>query len=201
MKNINNIVKRGNKMPFADRNKQLEYSKNYRKTHPDLRHRNQKVYLREYRQRLEVKERMKKYKEQKICPKCKTLSDGETFYCSKCRKEKNLISTLYRERHRKDYNEKQRGYLRKYRRRDKLIVLIHYSGNPPKCQCCGENHIEFLTIDHINNDGAKDRKKGLMGHVFYKWLIKNGFPEGYRILCYNCNCSLGHLGYCPHKST
>ena len=186
-------------MPYKDPNKRLEYAKEYRKTHPDLRHRNQKVYLKEYRQRPEVKELMKKYKEQKICPKCKNPTDGKTIYCSECRKEKNLIHNRVLEKYKEEYNKKQREYQRKYRKRDKLKLFIHYSGNPPRCQCCGEQHIEFLTIDHINNDGVKDRKKGLIGHNLYDWLIKNNYPEGYRILCYNCNCSLGHHGYCPHN--
>jgi len=91
-----------------------------------------------------------------------------------------------------------RVYTRKYRKRDKRLVFTHYGGDPPKCTCCGETHMEFLTIDHINGGGSKDRKKGLIGHDFYAWLIRNGYPEGYRVLCMNCNFSLGHWGYCPH---
>lgn len=98
---------------------------------------------------------------------------------------------------RKKHNKRAKQLSLKYR----LEVLIHYGGNPPKCACCGETRYEFLTIDHINNDGAKDRKKFVNNYAFYRWLIKNNFPEGYRILCYNCNCSLGHYGYCPHKTT
>lgn len=30
------------------------------------------------------------------------------------------------------------------------------------------------------------------------WLIHNRFPEGFRVLCFNCNNSLGMHGYCPH---
>jgi hypothetical protein len=32
----------------------------------------------------------------------------------------------------------------------------------------------------------------------YAYLIRNNFPEGYRVLCHNCNQSLGYFGYCPH---
>ena len=102
------------------------------------------------------------------------------------------------------------GYQRKYRethdrtdesvkraRGGKLELVKAYGG---KCVCCGESRIEFLTIDHVEGGGRKQRKeKKLHGTQFYHWLRARGFPkEGYRLLCYNCNCSRGHLGYCPH---
>ena len=83
-------------------------------------------------------------------------------------------------------------------RRIKIQVLVHYGGNPPKCACCGENYIEFLSIDHINNDGADQRKKRTSASLYY-WLIKNNYPKGVQVLCFNCNCAKGFFGYCPHQ--
>lgn len=75
-----------------------------------------------------------------------------------------------------------------------------YGGNPPSCACCGETRLEFLTVDHIDGGGGKHKKEiNKTGDGFYNWLITNHFPSGYRVLCYNCNLSLGHLGYCPHE--
>lgn len=84
----------------------------------------------------------------------------------------------------------------------KLFILRHYSGNPPQCQCCGEFHIQFLAIDHVNNDGASHRREiGLKGGTsFYSWLIKNKLPDGFRVLCHNCNMAYGIWGVCPHQS-
>jgi hypothetical protein len=78
----------------------------------------------------------------------------------------------------------------------RLEVLCYYSGNPPKCQCCGENHLEFLSIDHVNNDGNVQRKivKGNM----LAWLKRHNFPKGYQVLCHNCNMAKGFYGQCPH---
>lgn len=87
---------------------------------------------------------------------------------------------------------------KRYKMKNKLIVLTHYGGNPPKCACCGETHIEFLTIDHINGGGCKHRKQIGTNNI-NRWLIKNNFPEGYRVLCMNCNTSRGFYGYCPHQ--
>jgi hypothetical protein len=74
--------------------------------------------------------------------------------------------------------------------------LEHYGD---KCNCCGERRKEFLTIDHIRGDGAKHRRE-IGNDAIYRWLIKKEFPKGrFRILCYNCNCSRGKYGYCPHE--
>lgn len=87
----------------------------------------------------------------------------------------------------------------KERRKLRAMVITHYGG---MCECCGEQRHEFLAIDHISGGGNQHRKeignKG--GHSFYRHLKKNNFPEGYRVLCHNCNHSLGSYGYCPHKT-
>lgn len=85
----------------------------------------------------------------------------------------------------------------------RLEVLTHYGGNPPKCVCCGEPIIEFLTVDHINGGGEKHRKqirsKNGKKTNFYRWLIDNNFPEGYQVMCSNCNMAKGRSKtvHCP----
>lgn len=108
----------------------------------------------------------------------------------------------HQKRWRKDNKEKCREYNKEYRKKIRLVVFTHYGGDPPKCACCGESHMEFLTIDHKDGKGIKYGKgrKFRTNTEFFVWLIKNNFPEkNLRILCYNCNCSIGHYGYCPHK--
>jgi hypothetical protein len=69
-----------------------------------------------------------------------------------------------------------------------------------KCACCGETTEAFLSIDHINNDGAEHRRT-VNRRNFYKWLEENGFPPGYQVLCMNCNFGKARNGgVCPHKS-
>ena len=51
----------------------------------------------------------------------------------------------------------------------------------------------------ITNGGTKHRKVLGGGTAFFKWLRDNNYPKEYRILCMNCNFSIGHFGYCPHK--
>ena len=79
-----------------------------------------------------------------------------------------------------------------------MACLIHYGGDPPKCACCGEMEAQFLAVDHLNGGGSKHRKtiKGTL----HRWLIRNGFPSGFQILCHNCNLAKSHYGKCPHKA-
>ncbi len=73
-------------------------------------------------------------------------------------------------------------------------VLSAYGG---KCACCGETEAAFLAVDHIFGGGGKHRKS-VHGHI-YPWLVRNGYPAGFRLLCHNCNCARGYYGYCPHE--
>ena len=80
----------------------------------------------------------------------------------------------------------------------KKVVFDHY-GNV--CSCCGETQSRFLTIDHMDDDGAEHRKDVSAGLVLFKWLINNNFPKNFRILCFNCNAGRFHNGgKCPHEA-
>lgn len=102
----------------------------------------------------------------------------------KCKRKLKLLKNAIRNRH--------------YRWNLRLEVIKAYGS---KCQCCGETNYEFLTIDHVDKiTSLNDRKLG-RGHKLYMHLKRKGWPkEGYRLLCYNCNCSIGNFGYCPHKN-
>jgi len=71
------------------------------------------------------------------------------------------------------------------------------------CACCGEHQYEFLALDHINGGGRKHRKamsgrSGTSAYSYWRWFKKNGYPQGYRVLCHNCNQAIGSWGCCPH---
>ncbi len=87
---------------------------------------------------------------------------------------------------------------RKNRFELKLETFKAYGG--PTCSCCGESRVEFLSMDHINGVGAVERYTShRKGEGLYRWLKKNGWPAGFRVLCMNCNFAYGHAGYCPHE--
>lgn len=93
------------------------------------------------------------------------------------------------------YRSQQRSYRNAKRAELKAAVLAHYGG---ACACCGEREPMFLTIDHINDDGAEQRKRlGLIDT--WKWVHNNNYPAGYQMLCYNCNAGrYRNGGVCPH---
>lgn len=99
----------------------------------------------------------------------------------------------------KAWRLKNPTWMRDRLRKIRTEVLIHYGGNPPKCKCCEENTKEFLSIDHINNDG-KEHRKTVKASYLAPWIKKNNFPSGFQVLCYNCNLAKGFLGYCPHQN-
>jgi hypothetical protein len=65
----------------------------------------------------------------------------------------------------------------------RIEALWHYGRG--KCAKCGDTTDEFLQIDHINGGGTEHRKQ--IGSGIYRWLRKNQWPEGFRVLCANCN--------------
>ena len=69
------------------------------------------------------------------------------------------------------------------------------------CACCGEDEKTFLTLDHINGDGAEDqrKRKAAPGYGLFLSLKKDGWPSGYQVLCYNCNCAKRTGDECPHR--
>jgi len=119
--------------------------------------------------------------------------DSKLCYCKECKNKYsrkaykeggNLTSKKY-------YNENQSEivkYQRNLRKVNKEKIIKHYSNNTMECKYCGNSDIRVLSIDHIDGNGCKHRREYNIGSgsPFYKWLIKNNYPEGYQVLCMNC---------------
>ena len=110
---------------------------------------------------------------------------------------------VFRDKRKDQKTEYERRHTSDYHARIKVEVLAEYGWC---CTICGESHVECLTIDHSKNDGAEFRKlmkqpRYFAGIRFYKWLKAQGFPQdlGLRVLCFNCNCSIGAYGYSPYE--
>lgn len=95
-----------------------------------------------------------------------------------------VASIRYREEKRTRINTRSRMRMDRLRRE----TILAYGG---KCAICGEVITEFLCLDHINGDGAEDRRNGLIGSRLYAYLREQDWPKGrLRVLCYNCNFGL-----------
>jgi len=113
--------------------------------------------------------------------------------CAHCREIQAAAQARYRQR-----RPSSADYQREYHHRRRREALDAYGG---RCACCDEGHWQFLTFDHIEGGGAKHRLTiKTRGNGFVSWLHANGFPPEIRVLCYNCNSSLGYHGECPHSA-
>ena len=89
----------------------------------------------------------------------------------------------------------------------KLQVYYHYCDGEIKCQCCGETEYDFMTLDHINNDGCKRRKESKESnpvvYILEHYRKYKKYPEDFQVLCMNCNHSKGkkkNNGKCIHHA-
>lgn len=142
----------------------------------------------------------------KLCSACDFSLPITSFYVAN--KKKNYISAVCKGCHKrraKDWQaantERKKAIANSYNANLKLVVLSHYSAGTPTCKCCNEREIKFLAIDHINGGGFEHRKtinvRG--GSQFYQWLKNNNYPQGFQVLCHNCNMAKGLYGKCPHE--
>jgi len=142
---------------------------------------------------------MSRWKKEEVPEKTQYMREWlKTDKGEKYKERQREYSRRYREKNKKKVNAKQKENYDKVR----FEVLCHYSTDPPKCACCGEDKLYFLSIDHIKGNGSEHRrkidpKKKMGGNGFVYWLKKNKFPKGYQILCYNCNFAKRQNKVCP----
>lgn len=147
----------------------------------------------------------------RICKICGELNPVKFIpsLASKCRRciydlqqeKQRIASAKWRannpekvERIRKENAEYNRQYGIEHRAKNKLLVLTHYGPNQIlRCSWsdCLISDIDMLVLDHIDNDGAEEKRKlggsNGRGHVFYQHLKSLGLPAGYQTLCCNHN--------------
>lgn len=165
-----------------------EYMREYRRNHPQM--------MTEIGRRYRIKHRAQK-----------AASDAR--YRAQHRDENNALLKKWRSDHpektaqyyakrRLEHRNETLENTRKWQEKLRNDVFSHYG---MVCACCGEAHPEFLSIDHINGGGNKHRRElKCSGQGIYIWLRKNGYPDGFRTLCMNCNwASRGKNRCCPHQ--
>ena len=136
-------------------------------------------------------QKRKEYNKKYVQEHREKINKYSSKWGKKNREKRREIEERYRKKNRVKINIRSS----ELRLQARLEVINHYGG---KCTCCGEDELEFLCIDHINGGGKKHREE-INSTNIYTWLINNNYPEGFRVLCHNCNMSLGIYGYCPHE--
>lgn len=155
------------------------------------------------------------------CPTCKSTSNPKcregAKTCQNCREkhrkwreERRPHLRQYAKEYRNAHPDKRRLYNKRYTQTIKRKVMDLYGRG---CQCCGEEQLMFLTIDHVNDDGKQHRQElattsasyGRGGIEFYKYLWREhragrDIPYVLQVLCWNCQ-QAKRWGTCPHQQT
>lgn len=163
----------------------------------------------------------------RVCKACLMESpDSYAKRCTECEAEKTVSSFYKQGRTRYVYpackicettilalkKRMSRGRERtselrsQHSQRIKAETFMAYGG--PLCRCCGEYEPAFLTLDHINDDGAMWRRVKFgagnngAGLRTYEWCKRNGYPPIFQVLCWNCqHGKRRNNGACPHQGT
>jgi len=152
----------------------------------------------------------------KTCTKCKQVfsldsfckdknrKDGLNPWCRGCRKKHYAdnrhrfleYARKYRNSHPKKsgeyYKENREKIVENNRRRKYKLKLKAFNkvSSTIKCKLCSFEDDRALCVDHINNNGADDRRIGLSGEHIYRKIIemtKEEVRQEYQLLCRNCN--------------
>lgn len=118
---------------------------------------------------------------------------NKPYTCKSCKNTRTR--ELYRSNHTQEIKRNAAKY--KKLRRD---VFDAYGS---QCVCCGEQEMDFLTIDHIDITRRQHRQYtggNANGVYLYYWLKRHNYPSGFQTLCMNCNFSkYKNNGICIHQ--
>lgn len=155
------------------------------------------------------KERRELLKQQNLCINCgKHSPQINRVKCSACLENARLSCKKYFEnnpnakevknrwKNNPESRAKHKESRKKWRLKLKYKMIIFLGG---KCECCSDNTLPFLQVDHINKDGKKHRQEIGRSIKMFKDILK--YPNRYqlRVLCANCHFAITNLGACPHK--
>lgn len=99
------------------------------------------------------------------------------------------------------YRHSKPAHTESMRKQKAKLYELFFSRYGKTCLCCGESDKRFLSIEHLNNDGAAHRRSlaGRSPDHTIRDLRKRGWPTGYATLCFNCNMGKARMGgACPH---
>jgi len=149
-------------LPFKDPEREKQYRKEYQQKN--------KTVIKESRKKYYLKNKTKILKERKQY-RIKNR-DKITEYLRQWRKPRLEIDNL----------KAKETY-----QKNKMMCLNHYSKEKIECKKCKEDEIAFMTLDHIKPRKELGHTRETSASALYRILIRDKFPLGLQILCYNCN--------------
>lgn len=82
------------------------------------------------------------------------------------------------------------AHVRAYNLERRTAIINEYGH---VCAWCGEADYIFLTLDHVNDDGAEHRREIGAGSIL-SWIEDNNYPDSIQLLCWNCNVTKDKYG-------
>lgn len=144
-----------------------EYQKKYRQDHKEQLREYRKKYYREHKEQIREQKRI-------------YYQEHNEYFKEKTRE--------YSQKHKDERREFMREWRKKYYQDIKMKVLEKLGGKCSNPNCLVPNgckDIRCLQIDHVHNDGAKERKEFNNVAILKKVLADtNG---NYQLFCANCN--------------
>jgi len=165
----------------------------------------------ELRERPEAKEKARKHRDRPEVKARKLVTER------KWRVRPEVKSRQKVQRDKPDVKEKRHKKQLRFIRDLRLEILLKYSkrlsnSDVPICHCCGECfHVDFLAIDHILGKKQMDSIPELVKigysstldkQKLWAWIRDNDYPDGFQILCHNCNTAKAYPknnNKCPHE--
>lgn len=129
---------------------------------------------------------MSKYRREYYLANKERFAERKRIYREEHKEHNHLYAIQYYKKNRKRLTDGRTNYVKLLRR--KVVNLLG-----SKCIKCGISDYRVLAIDHVNNDGSKERKIMKSISIFYTYLLnlnhedKTTFFKRYQILCHNCN--------------
>ena len=179
------------------REKMTEYNRKYR-SKPENKAK-EKEYQKKYDSKPENKARKKEY------GKTSEAKAKKKEYSS--RPENKARKKVYS----KEYSSRPENKISRIKKDNKIRfdvkteVFSYYSkkisnSDIPICACCLYDDLRALTLDHIKGRmNVSPEEKQLGGVPLWKFVKAKGLPDGYQILCFNCNTMKGNKPQCPHQ--
>jgi len=123
----------------------------------------------------------------KPCPKHPESARYKTSHgCVVCAKAKDRKSYY---KHHPERLLQSRIKANRYTEENKNAVINVLTNGEGTCRWCGQGDIDVLTVDHVLGGGTRHRNmiKSRNGQSLYSWIIRNDYPDGFQVLCANCN--------------
>jgi hypothetical protein len=70
-----------------------------------------------------------------------------------------------------------------------MVLAVYGLNGTAACVTCGFSNVDALELDHVNDNGAEERRKN-PSHVGVNLAMRlhlRSYPAGYQTLCCNCN--------------